>query len=391
MAEPLFSLRGNSLTPRRNLGAPRGFAAVSSTIASAANSDTDNLSGGLINFTNGTANKALIFSGRKNTPDNRAFSILMRVKMAYTGAPAGNRGYITLGNLNGVGPVLMFWHSVTTGNITVVMRRQTNNSSCLNSVSFGAWTTNNTGDYVDLFFSWDGTTTANAAKFYINGTLLGQATATNAAEATWYSEYFGTIAVGLAVSATTSNFSLDELCIWDGVVDPTAIVLDDETGALDGPARTGLVTATAFDGSVNTSAGAANIRSGSTEVINGVTTTGTCAVPTAANTLLGVSVDATTGTYRGPAVDKVESGYAYGASDALTGTNLGGGVNSDPGVDKVVAGTVYKVQSATNNRTGTYVVTDPAVVLKDIDFGAAGAETGTLSVVPPTVIVLPLG
>jgi len=275
MAEPLFSLRGDSLTPRRNLGAARGFTSVTTGITTAANADSDNLSGGLIDFTSASASKALIFSGRKNTPDNRAFSLLMRIKIGYTGAPAGNRGYITIGNLNGVGPILQVFHAVTSGNIVVVQRRQADNSACLNSVSFGALTTNTANDYLDLFFSTAGTTAANSASFYVSGTLLGQATPTNAMEATWYSDFLSAIAVGLATSATTSNFWLDELCIWDGVVDPTAITLVSGVGALDGPARTSLVLATALDGSVNTGTAASNILSGSSIVIEGVTTNGT--------------------------------------------------------------------------------------------------------------------
>ncbi len=67
----------------------------------------------------------------------------------------------------------------------------------------------------------------------------------------------------------------------------------------------------------STGAGAANIRSGTTETIQGVLVTGTAVIPTAANVRSGTAVDATTGTLSVPAASNVRLGTAV---DATTGT-----------------------------------------------------------------------
>ncbi len=77
--------------------------------------------------------------------------------------------------------------------------------------------------------------------------------------------------------------------------------------------------------------GIANVRLSTTYVSNGDSLTGTCAVPTAANTKTGVATDNTTGTYDG--------------SDRWT----------DPLEVNVLSGVAYKANSTTNNKTGSYV------------------------------------
>lgn len=150
--------------------------------------------------------------------------------------------------------------------------------------------------------------------------------------------------------------------------------------------------------------GIANVRSGTTYVSNGDDKTGTCAVPTAANTKTGVSVDATTGTYDGsdrwtdPGEANVRSGTAYKANstsnnktgtcavptaantktgvsvDATTGTYDGSDRWTDPGIANVRSGTAYKANSTSNNRTGTASIPGAS----DVKIGVAtDATTGT--------------
>jgi hypothetical protein len=70
-----------------------------------------------------------------------------------------------------------------------------------------------------------------------------------------------------------------------------------------------------------------DVRSGTAYWLNGSNVTGTCAVPTAANVLSGVAVDATTGTF----------------DEAAR--------NTDPGIANVRSGTNYKIQNS--SLTGT--------------------------------------
>lgn len=60
-----------------------------------------------------------------------------------------------------------------------------------------------------------------------------------------------------------------------------------------------------------------------------------------------------TGTVRVPAVGNVKTGYAYDASDSLTGTYDGSDRWTDPGEANVALGVAYKANSLTNNKTGT--------------------------------------
>jgi hypothetical protein len=75
----------------------------------------------------------------------------------------------------------------------------------------------------------------------------------------------------------------------------------------------------------------ANVRSGTSYKYesNANNKTGTCAVPAASNVLLGVAVDATTGTF-----DEASR-------------------NTDPGEANVKLGTGYKIQNV--NKTGTLI------------------------------------
>jgi hypothetical protein len=115
---------------------------------------------------------------------------------------------------------------------------------------------------------------------------------------------------------------------------------------------------------------AANIRSG-TDRGDGVT--GTLAVPSAANVLSGVSVDATTGTYVVVAAGSVKTAVTFGAASAQTGTYDGSDRWTDPGVSHVQTGTTYKANSTTNNRTGTY---DP-ITGNYTDPGVGTVQVGT--------------
>jgi len=125
-------------------------------------------------------------------------------------------------------------------------------------------------------------------------------------------------------------------------------------GAFQGGYTTGYNDIGAADRRIDVPA-VGNVRSG-TSYDNSLKT-GTLAVPSVANVLLGVAVDATTGTYTGPATTDVKVGVTYGASLGSTGTYNGSDRWTDPGESNVRSGTAYKANSTTNNKTGTLSVT----------------------------------
>jgi hypothetical protein len=356
---------------------------LSNTTAISSASDGGALSGYLTDLTATGGAHAIVFPGRDNTPASRSQSYLIRVKINYTGSPAANRCLFSLGyGGSTLGPVFQMWHT-STGNLVAYCKNEVNQIA-LSSTSFGAWSPTS-GTYYDIVFKWDGTTTANAAKVYIDNSLLGQATASFALTASWTSLYYNVIVLGYTPSVNTSAYYLDEFVIWDGDQDTSATTLVSGSGALNGASRTSLVDAAAFDGSSYTDPGEASVKTGTAYTYNGSAKTGTytgsdrwtdpgianvrtgtaykadsttnnrtgtCAVPTAAETKTGVSVDATTGTYTG--------------SDRWT----------DPGEANVADGVAYKADSTTNNKLGTLETPPEAVVLDGYAYGVA--QTGTL-------------
>lgn len=85
---------------------------------------------------------------------------------------------------------------------------------------------------------------------------------------------------------------------------------------------------------VSTGAGAANILSTASELIEGTTVNGTYVVTATGN---------------------VKTGITFGAASALTGTYTGSDRWTDPGEANVKSGTAYKADSTTNNKLGTLV------------------------------------
>lgn len=268
----VFAVRGNSLTARYSTGSPNGFGTTSAVTSGV---DAGALSGSLIDLT-ANSGKCLVYSGSKNCGENRGFSILMRIKANYTGAPSALRVFFQVGlGRGGLGPYLEFWHANSTGAVTGFGNNEANTRT-FNSASFGNWTGITSGTYYDLFFQWDGTTTANAAKFFIDGTSLGTVTAAAALNASWKSEYFNPITIGSGNDVGTSNFKLDEFVIWDdSTINPTSVTLVSGTGSLNGASRTSLVNVSALDASVWTALAASHIESGQTQTQAGVVVTGT--------------------------------------------------------------------------------------------------------------------
>jgi hypothetical protein len=309
----VFGVRGTSKNARYSNGGPLGVDQNSEWTVTA---DGTAISGSALVAGANTNRKAIVYPGRYNTPNGRAISILCRTKRSYSNAPTASTPVLPgLYVGNGRMGRLEFTHALTSGNINLLFINQLG-SNCLNA-SIGNWLPTS-GTWYDLVMTWDGTTTTNAIKFYVDNVLLGQATASAALSASWANTWWSEISLGDTVAGAVWNgSSVEELVVWDTVINPGSVALVSGTGALNGAARTSPVDVTAFDGSVNTGAGAANIRSGISEVINGVTINGTAAIPAAADVRSGTAVDATTGSLVVPAAADVREGTPV---DATTGT-----------------------------------------------------------------------
>ncbi len=251
----VFAVRGTSKDAR--------FAPGGSTGVDVANEWTVTADGTAINGSSlvpGASNrKALIWPGRFNTQNGRAFSILSRIKPNYSGAPAASKPlmfqlYSCTGRLGRFEIV----HTVTTGAITATII-SSGGQTVINS-SFGNWTTNVSGTWYDLVFTWDGTTTANALKFYIDAVSLGTLTASSAFSASWGNTWWSEICLGDTLAgALWASVPVEEGVIWDSVITPSSVGLVSGTGSLNGAARTSLVDVAAYDGILAAKIGKARI------------------------------------------------------------------------------------------------------------------------------------
>lgn len=407
MAEPVFQVRGDSVNARRS---SFGKVPVVAGTTPATQSDAGAIGGNSLKLDNGStfALQVLSYPGRTNIPSTQGISVHIRLKTGYTGTPSSSCGFFDIGGVFGsqwAGRISLD-HRVTSGNL-VVSYSADKNSTGSTATLVSAWSPTS-GTWYDIVLCWDGTTGSNKMELFIDGSSAGTATAGVAWTSPRPNESQQFITLGCSASVTTSRITINEFNIWSGVITPSSVTLTGGSGSLNGASRTQFVDATAFDGSLNTSAGAANIRSGNTtEVIAGVTTTGTMVAAAAATTKTGVTADDGTGTYDGsdrwtdPGEANVRSGTAYKANstsnnktgtcavptaantktgvsvDATTGTYDGSDRWSDPGVTNVRTSTAYKANSTTNNRTGTAAIPGAS----DVRSGTAtDATTGTLVV-----------
>lgn len=221
---------------------------------------------------------------------------------------------------------------------------------------------------------------------YHNGTLISTATWTT--DNTWATTTgWETFCNSHPVTGGFAN--IEEMVIWNEVIDPTNITLVTPGGTtstgqtLNGPTRTGWVDVKQFEKFSSSDPGAANVSDGTNYVIQGTTYTGSLATttdPGAANVLSGtaylVNGVTTTGTYHDavytdPGIANVLSGTGYTFNDSsLTGTYSD---TTDPGIANVKNGVSYQAGGSTV--TGTLVSTDP---------GASNVANGTNYIIEST-------
>lgn len=248
--------------------------------------------------------KSLSFPARKNTPNGRSISFLLRFAPGYTGAPSASIGLMALTSNIGRGPHIELQHLSSSGNLAVLVRNEAFTVP-INAVSAGAWSPT-AGTYYDIFFSWDGTTTANSFKVYIDGTLLGSITPAAAFSASWTEEFFSSLVFGVSDTFAGSGVSygkFSESVIWSTVENPTSIGLVGGTGSLNGASRSNFVDVAALDGTSWTALSGSNIVAGASQTQAGLVVNGTAEMPEPEDVRFGVAVNHTTGLAYIPTVE----------------------------------------------------------------------------------------
>lgn len=184
----------------------------------------------------------LIFPGNKNVTDtSRDFSVLVRCQF-----PA----FVAVGNVFCLGcdgeisPLSVFDVSFdASGNLTAYMydditSRGINNAGFATGMSVNVW--------YDLFFTWVNST--KVFSVFKDQTVVSTTTASTNLSANWSSPLMGTIKLGVGWQTSNTEMYVDEMVIWDEIIDPTSVVLTNETDGLDGVLRTGYVDVEEFDG-----------------------------------------------------------------------------------------------------------------------------------------------
>lgn len=325
----VFAARGDSLNARYSGG---GKAGITPNGGWTVTSDAGALSGSLFVAASNNSAKPILWPGRNNTPNGREISMLLRYKPGYTGSPSATRpASVFLSGSAGRSGRLDLSHN-TAGNLVCTAVNE-GGTLAMNAVSFGAWSPTSTV-YYDVVFTWDGTTTANSAKVYVDASLISSQTPGAAFSSSWLTTWWSEIS--LSAGQPNVNFnaaSVDEIVIWDTVITPSSVALVSGTGSLNGASRTSLVDVSSFDGQLYT-------------------------IPTDGQIQTGVAVTR--------------------AGVSSTGTYTGADRNTDPGEANVRSGTAYKSNSTTNNKTGTLDLPIEADVRAGITFDGA-SKTGTYS------------
>jgi hypothetical protein len=433
MANVLFALRGNSLTPRRNPSPwTNQITGVNVAPTVGAAGETGNLSGGYINLDHGSYGyNGFLFPAKACVSTGQKISMLIRARLETI---ASSQPLIMVGGPNLLGTIRLYWLTGNTFGCSI-------SDYAGNTIATGSGTFAPTaGVYYDFLIVADMSSLGvGNVKLYVDNVAKATITPT----ATWPATR---MVDGLQIMVGTESTSglnqcqmhVDEIVIWDDVVNPASVTLDSGTGALNGASRTSTVAAVVQDLSVNTFPATTNVRSGTSftqagvaqtgtaaipsaaNVRNGTAvdattgtlvvpsasdvrsgtvfdngTSGTCAVPTAANVRSGTSVDNTTGTLAVPSVANVRSGISVDAGtgtlvvpslantkigvsgDGGTGTYDGSDRWSDPGQTNTRSGTAYKANSTTNNKVGSAAIPGAANVRSGT---AVDATTGTLVV-----------
>lgn len=312
------------------------------------------------------------------------FTVLIRTVPNFTGTLSSARGGLfTIGNTRSQ---RAYWGGISiyidsTSKVRLGSGSRSNGGNYFNAAQFNYAITFTQNVPIDIWVTWDGTTTAGAAKLYTadNGntpTLRATLTAGAANTELWNRAAMASISnSNVADFVNTFLGDLNEMVIWDEVIDPTSFgartdfipvpadnysgytytslaASEVKTGTAYGPGP-GTLTGTYTGSDRWTDPGVANVRSGTAYKADSTSNnrTGTMAVPAASNVLVGVAVDATTGTYVGVTAGEVKTGTSFGVG--LTGTYDGSDRWTCPLAGQLSNGVQLKCNSTSLNLTGT--------------------------------------
>jgi len=248
--EPFFHVTGEQINARVSQGAGEvpivaGAAALTANL-SAINGATAIQLGNAGAYGFGQ----LIYEGWENSPTAITNSIVYRVR--FNTYPAATvQGLFSSG-----GPFRLFinQYQLSINGAQQMTMNATNATGqvCLTSNIY-TWAPT-TGVWYDMCVTWDGTTTANAVKFYIDAVNVANFTATRVLPNPVPFRAFLCLGGGENINNTDSW--CDEFAWYNTVIDPTSVTFrDSTTGSLNGASRTKYLLSTPYTGPAATGGG----------------------------------------------------------------------------------------------------------------------------------------
>jgi hypothetical protein len=239
-----FYMNGSSLTPKLSNSAwTNVLAPMNVTPTQSAGGGTGNISGGVIDCDHSSYGyNGFSLPAQGNVGTSNLVSMLIRAKI---GTTASNQALISASGPNLQGCVRLHW--LTGGTLGINVVNYAGSTLANATAAFSP----STGVYYDWFISADlSSTGANNVKGYVDGVLKAQATPSG----TWSNPRLVNcqqLLVGIQATSGINQCSLqiDEIAVWDSIIDPTNVTLQSGAGSLNGASRTSLLAFTNFNGS----------------------------------------------------------------------------------------------------------------------------------------------
>lgn len=247
-----FALRGDSLTPRYNGTGGPGYGAVSvagTPVWTVANASA--IGGTCIDLGHAGVYQQhhVHYNGVGNWPTTIACSVLVRVAFYSLTNPCGMWMCAAAGRHGSYGQGSL---AMRVDSTNIQMQQGTDlGGTGIAAVDFahgGLTAGTAVSTFYDIVMTFTGDATANGCTVYLDGSSLGSTTG-----AAWGTspriENFRDLVIGASYNLYASYQQVNELVIWDEVIDPTNVTLTSGAGSLNGASRTAFVDVTATDGS----------------------------------------------------------------------------------------------------------------------------------------------
>lgn len=249
-----FAVRGNSLDAYRSFsGKTPGLVTGREAVVADANAIGGNTIDLDITGSPNAAKQYLLYNGRNSVPTSQGISVAIRVKIG-TSATLCSLWCVSVPFNNLMAQIGMYFRRDT--HLTLVSVMNESSQARLSNTQVHDVDLED-GAYHDIVFVDAGDDSAGALKVYLDGVVVyTSGTLANQMDNPKPVDRYGLIALGFLHGVNSSAIIVNEFAIFEGVIDPTNILLEDpdtqatELGSLNGAARTKWIACDPYDGVV---------------------------------------------------------------------------------------------------------------------------------------------